>query len=109
MSNTTNTLLGVLAGTAVGATLGILFAPDKGSKTREKIQDSALKARDEISDRATTISDELTSRFTSEKKQFQKDLDGLVDDMSMKADDVITSLEKKLETMKERNNKISAN
>ena len=34
-------LLGVLAGVAVGATLGILFAPDKGSETRKKISQTA--------------------------------------------------------------------
>ena len=30
-------LLGVLAGVAAGALLGILFAPDKGQKTRKNI------------------------------------------------------------------------
>ena len=41
-------LLGVLAGVAAGAVLGILFAPDKGSKTRKKIVDSSEDVLDEI-------------------------------------------------------------
>ena len=37
-NNTGNTLLALLAGAAIGAIAGILMAPDKGSKTREKIK-----------------------------------------------------------------------
>lgn len=32
-------ILGVLAGIAAGALIGILFAPDKGASTRKKITD----------------------------------------------------------------------
>jgi len=35
--NTGKVLLGVLAGVAAGALMGILFAPAKGSRTRRKI------------------------------------------------------------------------
>ena len=35
--NSGKVVLGVLAGLAAGAALGILFAPDKGTATRKKI------------------------------------------------------------------------
>ena len=34
---TSNAVLGVVTGAAVGALIGVMFAPDKGSNTREKI------------------------------------------------------------------------
>lgn len=37
MSKKSNALMAFLAGAAVGAVLGILYAPDKGSNTREKL------------------------------------------------------------------------
>ena len=59
MGRESRTLLGILAGTAIGATLGILFAPDKGSNTRKKIADEATAARDKISEKAHHLRDNL--------------------------------------------------
>ena len=41
MNNTTKSIIAFAAGTAVGAALGILFAPEKGEELRKKIADTA--------------------------------------------------------------------
>lgn len=38
-----NAVLGFLAGAAAGAIAGVLFAPEKGTKTRKKIKKNADK------------------------------------------------------------------
>ncbi len=43
-----NFLLGFLAGAAAGAIAGILFAPDKGSKTRQNIRKKVRDLSDEL-------------------------------------------------------------
>lgn len=49
MSNErTNGILGFLAGAAVGATLGVLFAPRSGKETRERIANKANGLKDEL-------------------------------------------------------------
>jgi len=46
--NTGKILIGVLAGLAAGAALGILFAPDKGSNTRKKLSQSGEDFMDDM-------------------------------------------------------------
>lgn len=44
-SNTGQTLLALLTGAAIGAGIGILYAPEKGEKTRKNISKEAQKAQ----------------------------------------------------------------
>ncbi len=62
---TSKTIIGVLSGVAVGAALGILFAPDKGSKTRKKIADRSNKAKEDLKDNFDHFLDTLSEKYNS--------------------------------------------
>jgi len=56
-------LLGVLAGVAAGALIGILFAPDKGSETRKKIVKKGEDYVDEVKEKFNGLIDDLTKKM----------------------------------------------
>ena len=58
-------LLGVLAGVAAGALLGILFAPDKGCETRRKIAKKGKDYADDLTVKLTDFVEEMTDKFES--------------------------------------------
>ena len=51
MNTSGKILAAVAAGIAAGAVLGILFAPDKGSETRRKINEKGKKFADDVKDK----------------------------------------------------------
>ncbi len=106
MSDSGNTFLGILAGTAIGATLGILFAPDKGVNTRGRIAHEAQIAKDNLAREASNLQNTIASTVSDKKETLDTKIESLVSDASYKADDVITSLEKKLRELKARNKKL---
>lgn len=62
---TNKTLIGILGGIAVGATLGILFAPDKGSNTRKKIVKKSADATDDLKEHLNNIANSISGKYNS--------------------------------------------
>lgn len=52
MNDNSKVLIGLLAGLAAGAALGLLFAPEKGADTRDRLSQSLKDLGDSIKDRA---------------------------------------------------------
>ncbi|QBQ42719.1 YtxH domain-containing protein [Sphingobacterium psychroaquaticum] len=73
----------LLAGVAVGAVLGLLFAPEKGSETRDKINDSLADLGDAIKERAEEQLDqinELKERLVATVKGKVSKIEAAIDD-----------------------------
>ncbi len=101
--NTGNTFLALLTGAAIGVGVGILYAPDKGTKTRKKIKKKAMDTTQDVTDRISHLTDELTKTADAKKADFEKKLEKTISSMSYKADDIIVTLEKKLEELRQKN------
>ena len=67
--STQKIITGVLLGAAAGAILGVLFAPDKGSKTRKKIADKSADLADTIKTKANDISEGMSEKLRSVKEE----------------------------------------
>lgn len=57
-----NVLLGILGGLAAGAIAGVLFAPDKGSKTK-KIKKKAQGLKSELRDEFEVFLDKMEDKY----------------------------------------------
>jgi len=107
MSNKTgDTILAVLVGTAIGVGLGVLFAPDKGSKTREKIKNSFDDLKDQAKEKFSHLEDETKEKFSQTKEDLKETIDSMLSKSSYKAEETITFLEEKLAELKKQNAKL---
>lgn len=76
MNDNSKVLIGLLAGLAAGAALGLLFAPDKGTDTRDRLSQSLKDLSDSIRDKAANeinnlanIKDKVVSSVKSKINQ----------------------------------------
>ncbi len=89
-SNSTLRVIGALViGAVAGAAIGVLFAPDKGSRTRRKIADG-------VSD----LTDDIKSKLKREARDLRKQAEDLESMAEEKLDDLTNNIKHKAESFK---------
>lgn len=92
MSNKSNTFLAFLFGAATGAIFGILYAPDKGSNTRDKLSfllDKYRKELEEIVNNLVETEDETSSVAKEKGKKVISDAREKAEKLLEDVDDLI--------------------
>jgi gas vesicle protein len=64
-----NLIGGILLGAAVGAVLGVLFAPDKGSETRKKISAKGSDLTNGMKEKFNTFFDSVKNEYEAVKEK----------------------------------------
>ena len=105
MSKSGNTILALITGAAIGSALGLLYAPEKGDKTRKKLSKGAKDAQNKLNRQIKETTDSLSASAQKAKRNFDQKLDETLTSASEKADDIIVAMEKKLEDLRRKNAK----
>lgn len=106
MSNRSDNALALLIGAAIGAGLGILFAPDKGEATREKIKVGLDDLKEQTKVKWNSFEDDAKDKISHTKEDLKEAVENMLSKSSYKAEETITFLEEKLAELKKQNAKL---
>jgi gas vesicle protein len=103
MSKSKDFTLGLISGALVGSVIALLYAPDKGSNTRDVLSYRLSNYLDELTHLIDKLSDEKEAISDAKKKG-----DLVVEDAKKRAEDLIKEAEDLLGSIEETKDKAKA-
>jgi len=90
MSKTSNTVIAFAAGLAAGAALGILFAPEDGKSTRNKLSYKLSTYRERLVEMLKKLQNgDKDQLFSAAKVEGQK----VISDVTLQAEDMLSAID----------------
>jgi gas vesicle protein len=98
MSKSSKTFLAFLAGAATGAIIGILYAPDKGKNTRDKLSYQLDKYKTKLQELIAQLMEEKDLPHTAARAEGQK----VINDTKVRAEELLGDVESLIDQIKGR-------
>jgi gas vesicle protein len=98
MSKNSDSILAFLAGIAAGAAMGVLFAPDSGKNTRDKLSFQLEKYKEQLAEMLEHLGKEGQNFETEAHAQGER----VVNEAKLKAEGLLNDVEKLIEEIRNK-------
>ncbi|WP_296316653.1 YtxH domain-containing protein [Winogradskyella sp. UBA3174] len=93
----------IVLGLIIGAGVGVLLAPEKGSRTRDNLKKEGKDIKDQLVTDFAEVKDDVSKATKSAKEKLKVELKDIASKTSYKTEQAITFIEKQLAILKEKN------
>jgi gas vesicle protein len=100
MSKSSNTLIAFLIGAGTGAALGILFAPDTGANTRDRLSFKLSKYKKELEELIDELMDGKELHLNDAKTEGNR----VISEAKNKAENLLSDVNKLIDQINQGNN-----